>query len=55
MEPEPDQIPMPYPCCVHCRHPRHPQFTGHPTACYHCGLEKLAQSLGLLPENDGPA
>jgi hypothetical protein len=39
------QIPMPYPCCKHCHHPRHPQFTGHPSPCYHCGLEELARQV----------
>ena len=45
-----EQIPMPYPCCEHCRHPRHPQFTGHPSPCYHCELARLADRLRATGE-----
>lgn len=40
------EITMPYPCCGHCRHPRHPQFTGHPSPCYHCSVVLLRNRMG---------
>jgi hypothetical protein len=52
-----EPIPMPYPCCEHCRHPRHPQFTGHPSPCYHCELARLAAHLratGEIPPGCAP-
>ena len=36
------KLALPHPCCKHCNHPAHPQFTGHPSPCYRCAVEALA-------------
>ena len=39
-----------HPCCRHCDHPVHPQFTGHPGPCWACEVAALMARVG-----EGPA
>jgi hypothetical protein len=39
------KLELPHPCCRHCAHPVHPQFTGHPSPCWACEVAALMERV----------